>query len=330
MKKILSSGFLMFSCYLALAQQTPQFTQYMQTGNVLNPALTGINKYTDFKLGYRKQWYGISNAPSTLFASISGQFGNGEPTLSLPIRGRLASQFQTTKPEPKKGPKHSLGGYILADQTSPTSLNMANISYALHIPFGEKTNLSLGAGASVSQTTLDREKVNVKDKVIGTGSNSKVNPDLSLGAFLHSDRFFIGYSANQMLQNKIYTLGDDNTIVGKQRMHHYAMAGGLFHLGPIWSIVPSAMVKYVDGAKASLDGNIRVNYKDVFWFGPAFRSDDAVSGLFGAHLSNFLSLSYAYDYTYSKLNNASNGSHEVILSLRLVRSGSKIARPLIW
>lgn len=95
-------------------------------------------------------------------------------------------------------------------------------------------------------------------------------------------------------------------------------------------MAPAALVKYVDGAKPSFDGNIRFNYKDAFWFGPGVRSDDSFSGIFGAHLSNFLSISYAYDYTYSSLNNASNGSHEVILSLRLVRSGTKPARPLIW
>lgn len=330
MKKVIFACFWMYSSYQALAQQAPQFTQFMQTGNVLNPALTGINKYTDFKLGYRKQWYGITNSPTTFFASVSGQFGNAEPTLSLPIRGRLSSQFQTTKPEPKKGPKHSLGGYILTDQTSPTSMNMANLSYALHIPLSEKVDLALGAGVSVTQSTLDRDKLNVTDKLIGTGTSTKVNPNLCLGAFLHSERFFVGYSANQLLHNTIYTLGDNNTIVGKLRTHHYGMAGGLFHLGATWSMVPSVMVKYVDGAKASIDANIRFNYKDVFWFGPAFRNNDAFSALLGAHLSNFLSLSYAYDYTYSNLNNASNGSHELILSLRLVRSGSKVARPLIW
>lgn len=329
MKKILFVfGLLTFSKF-GWAQQAPQFTQFMQSGNVLNPALTGVNKYTDFKLGYRKQWYGLSNSPTTFFLSVSGQFGNSEPTLSLPVRGRLASQFQTTKPEPKKGPKHSLGGFVLADQTSPTALNMGNLSYALHIPINEQVNFSIGAGLLVSQTSLDREKLNVKDKAVGTGINSKINPNASLGFFLHSQRFFVGYSANQLLHSKIYTL-DNSSFEGKQRTHHYGMAGCLFHLSPSWSMAPAALVKYVDGAKPSFDGNIRFNYKDAFWFGPGVRSDDSFSGIFGAHLSNFLSISYAYDYTYSSLNNASNGSHEVILSLRLVRSGTKPARPLIW
>jgi type IX secretion system PorP/SprF family membrane protein len=315
------------------AQQSPQFSQFMQTGNVNNPALTGVNKYTDFKIGYRKQWAGIPNSPTTFFASVGGQFGTVEPSISLPVRGRLANQFVTEKPPVKSGIKHALGGFILADQTGPTAMNIGNISYAMHIELTKKLHLSAGLGLSVSQTSLNRDKLNVDVKVdpgIGSGISSKLNPDLNGGVFLYSDRYFVGYSANHLFRNKIYSLSDNNTSVGKQKVHHYGLAGTKFDLNDNWHLVPSVMVKYVNGVPPSFDANLRVGFKEVIWFGPAFRNQDSFSAIFGAHLSNFVSLSYSYDYTYSKLNTASNGSHELILGLRLVRSGATTARPTMW
>ena len=72
------------------AQQAPQFTQFMQSGNLLNPAFTGISRNADIKSGYRKQWMGLQGSPSTFFVSGSQMLGIEEPVLSLPVRGRMA------------------------------------------------------------------------------------------------------------------------------------------------------------------------------------------------------------------------------------------------
>jgi type IX secretion system PorP/SprF family membrane protein len=203
----------------------------------------------------------------------------------------------------------------------------------LHIALNEKWNLSVGAGLSVSQTSLNRDKLNVDvkdDAGIGTGLNSKINPDLSAGAFLSSETFFVGYSANYILRNDIYSLSDKSTLVGKQKAHHYGTIGFRFDLSENWNLSPAAMIKYVDGSPLSTDVYCRFNYKELLWFGPSFRNQDSFSGFFGANLSNLLSLSYAYDYNYSSINTASNGSHEVILGLRLIKNGVKAPRPSMW
>jgi type IX secretion system PorP/SprF family membrane protein len=187
--------------------------------------------------------------------------------------------------------------------------------------------------SSVSQTSLNRDKLNVDisdDPGIGTGVNSKINPDLNAGFFISSENLFFGYSANYLFRNNIYSLSDRSTLVGRQRAHHYGMIGAKFDLNENWFVSPAAIVKYVDGAPVSTDVNVRFGYKNVAWFGPGFRNQDSFSALLGFNLSNFLSLSYAYDYTYSKLNTASNGSHEVILGIRMVQSGVKINRPAMW
>jgi hypothetical protein len=42
---------------------------------VLNPAITGIEDYTDVRLGYRDQWRGIEGAPVTAYLSVHGSVG---------------------------------------------------------------------------------------------------------------------------------------------------------------------------------------------------------------------------------------------------------------
>jgi len=37
----------------AFAQQRPHYTQYILNNYILNPALSGIENYTDLKLSYR-------------------------------------------------------------------------------------------------------------------------------------------------------------------------------------------------------------------------------------------------------------------------------------
>lgn len=315
----------------AVAQEAPHFTQYMQSASLYNPSFTGINPFTDFKLGFRRQWVGVANAPTSLFASVSGQFGNREPSLSLPVRGRLASQFVTEKPPVKDGTKHALGGYIIAHQTSPTSLNSGNLSYAAHIPIKGSTKLSIGAGISVLQTNLDRDKLESRSVPGGQqGITSKITPDFMAGFLLHGNSFYAGYSANYLMKNNFYTIEGKKAIESKRKVHHAVNLGYKFILHPNWYVVPGVLMRYMDGDPAKIDASFRIGYKDKLWFGPNFRNDEAISAFLGVHVSQFLTLSYAYDHALGKNVPSNSGSHELIIGLRMVGSGMKAIRPSMW
>ena len=43
---------------VGFAQQKPHYTQYILNNYILNPALTGIENYTDVKMSARDQWVG--------------------------------------------------------------------------------------------------------------------------------------------------------------------------------------------------------------------------------------------------------------------------------
>src|ERR1700748_3758896 len=76
----------------ATAQQKPQYTQYVFNNYLLNPAVAGIENYTDVKAGYRSQWTGLQGAPVTSYLTINAPLGsnflNGDAT-AFPATGGI-------------------------------------------------------------------------------------------------------------------------------------------------------------------------------------------------------------------------------------------------
>ena len=52
-----------------MAQQRAQYSNFALNNYLQNPAITGIEDYTDIKLGFRNQWVGIEGAPRTYYFS---------------------------------------------------------------------------------------------------------------------------------------------------------------------------------------------------------------------------------------------------------------------
>jgi len=56
-----------FILYALKAQQKPHYTQYILNNYIINPALTGIENYTDVKISHTASWVGIQDAPITTY-----------------------------------------------------------------------------------------------------------------------------------------------------------------------------------------------------------------------------------------------------------------------
>ena len=76
---ILKLGFIMGFFFSfggeSFAQAKPSYTQYILNNYILNPAVTGIENYTDIKLSNRNQWTGINGAPVTTYLTMHGPIG---------------------------------------------------------------------------------------------------------------------------------------------------------------------------------------------------------------------------------------------------------------
>jgi type IX secretion system PorP/SprF family membrane protein len=329
-KGLIIGGLVLLATAGVQAQQLGQFSQYVQNPFILNPAAAGIYDYTDINLSMRRQWAGISNAPNSYYASVNARLTkqNSAPSYQPTLRMSMSDKPKenAASPMPTAGKlRHGLGGYIAQQGYGAFKRLSGNISYALHVPLGKKFYGSLGLGLGASNLAFDQSLVQMTDAVDNTyanfiaGGTSSTFLDLNAGIWIYSDNLFFGYSTNQLLGDKV-AFGD-NLGQAELQVHHFATAGYKIQAGDNMTLTPSFMLKLMSPSPASLDVNLKAEFKEMFWLGVSYRHTDAIAGMLGLTLNNRLKVGYSYDYTLSTLNNYSSGSHEIVLGVML--GGSK-------
>ena len=120
-KRLLFSGAILMGIVMgAVAQQKPVYTQYVLNNYIINPAITGIENYTDVKLSYRNQWTGINGSPVTTYLSIQGPVGKKDyrtNATSFDIPGENPRGRSYMDEYTAAEPHHGLGA-LLGDRRS--------------------------------------------------------------------------------------------------------------------------------------------------------------------------------------------------------------------
>lgn len=325
MKRVAAFLFSFLTCQFVLAQQKPQYTQYVMNNFILNPAIAGIENYVDVKAGYRAQWQGLDGAPVTSYISIHAPIGKnflyGTSTSVPQGGGNNPNGRSYLQNYMASEPHHGVGFTAVSDKAGPISRTDVNLNYAYHIGITEQVNISVGLAAGISKIYLDRSNLvleNPNDQAIGNGNYDNFKPDMSAGIWLYGPRFFVGASAQQLLKSPIGFSDDPETYdQGRKVPHLFVTAGYKVFLGEDFAAIPSALLKIVSPVPASVDVNLKLAYRDRFWIGGSYRKDDAFAGMAGFNIGSFMNLGYSYDMTTSGLNTVSNGSHEIVLGIFL-------------
>jgi len=321
MKKILA-GCLLVIAIQTYAQQKPHYTQYILNQYILNPALTGIENYTDIKASHRHQWAGIQDAPVTTYVTIHAPINKKDyrtTATSFDVPGENPRGKRYWEEYTAAEPHHGIGLQVINDRTGPLNYFSAYATYAYHIGISARTSLAAGFGAGFTNISLNTDKLNfgtvqIDPAVYNNGIINTVKPDFMAGVYLYSADYFVGLSAQQIIPQKIKF--SDNTVKttnGKIVPHVFATAGYRFLLGEDFNLIPSVMVKYIEPLPAQIDINAKLQYLDKIWFGASYRHEDGFAGMVGLNISSKINVGYSYDYTTSGLNIVSRGSHEIIV-----------------
>jgi type IX secretion system PorP/SprF family membrane protein len=318
------------------AQQKTQFTQYVINEYSINPALSGIENYTDVKIGHRIQWVGLQGAPVTTYLTIQGPIGKQDyktnATTLFPAvdgdnpRGKQYWDDYTASPA-----HHGIGLQISNDVIGPFSTVSVFGTYAYHMPISKKTNLSAGIGIGATKISLDPSKTSFvggsttqqTDAAVASTSNviGKTNLDMNAGLWLYSADYFVGFAAQQLLPQGIDFSDPNNPVKavskGKMIPHFFTTVGYRFLLGDDLNVLPSVMVKSVVPLPSQVDLNVKFTYKDNFWFGGTYRGGYGFAAFAGFNALSLFSLSYSYDYSTTPINTVSSGTHEIILGFIL-------------
>jgi type IX secretion system PorP/SprF family membrane protein len=128
----------------------------------------------------------------------------------------------------------------------------------------------------------------------------------------------VGLSAQQIIPQELdYSNNATREETGKYVPHVFATAGYRFLVGADFNFIPSILVKYVKPAPAQVELNAKMQYLDRFWLGASYRNKDGFAGMAGLNISNLFNIGYSYDYTTSRLNTISRGTHEIVLGFLL-------------
>jgi type IX secretion system PorP/SprF family membrane protein len=176
-------------CSISFGQQRPQYTQYILNNYILNPALSGIENYTDVKISARDQWSGLNGAPQTIYFTMHGPIGKKDyktTATSFGIPGENPRGEAYWQGYTASEPHHGIGVSIVNDKTGNLSRFTADLSYAYHLGLSPTMNLAAGFAAGISKMSYDRSKAtptNSSDPLLGNSNTvfNKIAPDLAAG-----------------------------------------------------------------------------------------------------------------------------------------------------
>lgn len=298
--------------FAANAQQASQFTTYALNKLYYNPAYAGVEGVTKLSLTHRSQWAGYDPT-----------FGSGgAPTTQL---------FSMTTPIFKYN--SGFGAFVMNDKLGPVNYVQAQASYAYHLGI-KNSKLSFGVRGGAIAQIIDSDQwdaIDPDDDILQefAGRESAVRPDLSLGVFFRSEKYYAGASFNHILESDFdFELNDvQNSFV----THSYLMLGYIHQVNFDLTLEPNVLFQSADFHEWNFMIGGLAYYKEKIWGGVNFTQGDAVNLLLGYNFLKDRSLSFGYSFGYvvEAQDAKQPTSHEVILSYQLPvnpGSGKKVVR----
>jgi type IX secretion system PorP/SprF family membrane protein len=291
MKKLLTALLILLASSV-FAQQDPLFSQYMFNKLAVNPGYAGSREMLTLDALYRNQWVNIDGAPKTISASLHAPLNN---------------------------PHLAVGMSFLNDNIGPMIYTNALATFAYRILFPQgKLSFGLQAGFKYSGLdSKDLKSLDENDPLIISQIRNKFVPDANFGVYYYTDRYYLGLSSHQLLQNQSVIVKDPvsgNTQFTRLLTHFYGIAGIALPINEYVVFRPSVMAKYVKNAPLQLDLNASFLFDKILWLGASYRTEKAISLITEINVLPNLRVGYSYDIWLNELKVYNKGSHEIRFS----------------
>jgi type IX secretion system PorP/SprF family membrane protein len=308
------------------AQQVPMYSQYIMNGFLINPSLAGRDGYTTVNLTVREQWLGFSGSPGTYAASFQTRIlKNSYISKSTSVRRKMV--------RPTKGGNVGVGGYVFNDRNGIMRRTGILGAYAYHLQLGQTGGipnyLSLGLAATIYQYAIDLNGNlllnDIDDEFLNNYDRVVFIPDFNFGASYTTPSYYVGFAMSSLARGSLLfgNKGDNK----RSELGHYFLTGGAkirFGGNPDWELEPSALLKSSDMLFKSfqMDLTARVYYKQDYWAGISYRTNDAIIALIGLKYDKFY-FAYAFDFALTDIRKQSFGSHELTLAVKFGESARR-------
>ena len=324
----------------ANAQQSFQFSQYQQTALFYNPAFSGIEDFIDIKIGYRKNWAGMNNSPSTAFISgnMAFEMAPGHKYKRRSVRLVEPEAYHKLESDEefqyRKSRRNGVGFGLSQLDNTQIKETSGFLSYAYHIPISDYIVWSVGASGAIEYNMLITDGLTVTDPTNDptyqgymSEGGSRTSAIINLGTVLYAKRWYVGYAANRVSVSKINNVNNFGRE-GKEMTHNFMIGVSTNKPKYAFHVMPGAMIEYTANLPLTYTLGIRMKYEDAIWGGLAYRSNDAINLSFGMYLTNNFAFSYAFEYPISAITGLSVSTHELILAVKL--NNKNYSRAFLW
>ncbi len=314
MKKlqIIVTVLLSFWFYNLQAQQDAQYTQYMYNTISVNPAYAGSRGVMSIMGLHRSQWVGLEGAPRTQTLTLNTPLGQNE--------------------------RVGLGMSIINDEIGPTDETYIDVDFSYTIPTSEYGELSLGIKGGAHLLNVDFQQLtqfNQNDALFENNIDNKFSPQVGIGVYYHTDKFYFGLSAPNLLETDHFDesttiSGSDSTsFLAEERINYYMIAGHVFNLSDDLKFKPAVLTKLVSGAPLQVDVSANFLLYQKLTLGVAYRWSAAVTGQVGFQISDSMMIGFAYDRETTELGRSqfNDGSYEVMLRFELFKKYNRMLTP---
>ncbi|WP_272023116.1 type IX secretion system membrane protein PorP/SprF [Olleya namhaensis] len=308
--KLYSIGvILLLSCANALAQQLPQFSQYMFNTIAINPAYAGSRETISIVGLHRSQWVGLAGAPTTSTVSVHS---------------------------PLKNEKIGLGLSVINDELGYENFVFVYGDFSYTIELSEKTKLAFGLKAGFTHYNLDQEGFlddpSVAIDPFFSNFTNRWNPNIGVGAYLHQNRWYVGLSAPRILNTDYNQSALDPEVdyIALERVGYYLTGGYVFDLDENTKLKPSALVKVTNGAPISFDLSAHVLFNEKFWLGGSYRYNrdtSTIGALADFQVSPQMRIGYAYEHYITDLRPFTGGTHEILIMFEVFKPTKRVKSP---
>ncbi|WP_100615435.1 PorP/SprF family type IX secretion system membrane protein [Confluentibacter citreus] len=294
---------VLFSCTVGVAQQLPQFTQYMYNTISINPAYAGSREALSIIGLHRSQWVGFDGGPVTQTLSIH---------------------------TPLRNDRIGLGLSFIEDDLGPQNFTFVYTDFSYSIPVGVEGKLAFGIKGGFTQYSFDNDFLNdpsVMEDPYFRGYRSLWTPNIGLGVYYSTNKFYVGLSTPRVLNSDV---NKNEGFEALERISYYGTAGYVLDMSDKFKFKPAVMVKGTNGAPMSYDFTANFLFDEKFWFGGSYRLNNetgAIGGLVDFQISRQLRLGYSYEKPISDIARYTSGTHEVLLIYEFKFLSSKLKSP---
>lgn len=272
------------------AQRESAFNFYRSNMNIINPAYAGIDNKTLVTSAFRTQWSGVEDAPETQTVSF------GTPL----------------------GKNLGMGVSLVNDRTFIEKQTFFGIDFSYKLKMNETTNLYLGLKAGGNSYNVNTAGLKTYNVIFdpSLASVSDFNPNVGVGALLKKDKWYVSFSIPRLLSTNKAQNDAGIAVVDLDRPQMYLSGGYNIDLNASFTLKPSVMVRYVNGAPISADINAMLQIEKNFEIGGMYRTDKAYAAMGMITISKRLLVGYAYEMSTRPTLAMAKNTKEIILQFK--------------